>query len=190
MNIRKNRMPCLVAGVLAGICAVAQAQQAPSAKPNELVVGKLIYVEPMSDGLDQWIMDFLRRWGKYKVTSNPEGVDLVIRGEAPDKELKLQSRSGTAEPKGAGRPRLPSSKGEREELPAISITVVDWVSSQALWEADILDRKQKKKEADPLAGPRTKIFAKSMTPDQLAMAIVRRLKEYEAELERKDGEKH
>lgn len=189
-KIEKARILWPAVGLLVGICAAAPGQQTPSGKPNELVVGKLVYVEPMSNDLDQWIIDFLRRWGKYKVTSNPEGVDLVIQAEAPEKELKLQKRAGTAEPRGAGRPRLPISKGEHEELPAISITVIDWVSNQPLWQADILDRKQKKNEADPPAGPLTKIFARSMTSDQLAMKITQKLKEYEVELERNGGMKH
>ena len=76
--------------VMVGIFASALAQKAPSEKPNELVVGKLIYVAPMPDGLDQWIIDFLRRWGKYKVTSNPEGVDLVIQATNPEKDSGLR----------------------------------------------------------------------------------------------------
>ena len=59
--------------LLVGICALALGQQTPAEKPNELVVGKLVYVAPMPDDLDQWIIDFLRHWGKYKVTGNPEG---------------------------------------------------------------------------------------------------------------------
>ena len=85
--------------VVVGICALALAQQAPAEKPNELVVGKLIYVASMPDGLDQWIIDFLRRWGKYKVTSEPEGVDLVIQATNPEKELQLETRAGTAQPR-------------------------------------------------------------------------------------------
>ena len=73
---------------------MALGQQAPAEKPNELVVGKLIYVASMPDGLDQWIIDFLRRWGKYKVTSNPEGVDLVIQAANPEKELRLENAGG------------------------------------------------------------------------------------------------
>ena len=48
--------------LLVGICALALGQQTPSEKPNELVVGKLVYVAPMPDDLDQWIIDFLRHW--------------------------------------------------------------------------------------------------------------------------------
>ena len=170
--------------VVVATCAMALGQQAPAAKPNELVVGKLIYVASMPDGLDQWIIDFLRHWGKYKVTSNPEGVDLVIQAANPQKELRLETRAGTAEPRGAGRPPLPMSKGKRDELPAISISVIDWVTSQPVWQADILDRKQKKDEATPPAGPQTKIFARAMTSDQLAQKVVAKLREYEEGLEK------
>jgi len=191
MNV--NRAKCgipLLAVLLAGICAVATGQQTSVAKSNKLVIGKLVYVEPMSDDLDQWLIEYLRHWGKYKLTSNPEGADLVIQAEAPDKELKLQTRAGTAEPKGTGRPKLPVSRGEREELPAISITVIDWANNQPLWQADVLNRKRKKNEAVLPAGPLTKIFARSMTSDQLALEITQKLKEYEAELEGAGAEKH
>ena len=175
--------------VMVGIFASALAQQAPSEKPNQLVVGKLIYVAPMPDGLDQWIIDFLRHWGKYKVTSNPEGVDLVIQATNPEKDLRLENRAGTAQPRGADRPPLPGSKGKHDELPAISISVIDWVTNQPVWHADILDRKQKKDEADLPAGPQTKIFARAMTSDQLAQKVTAKLKEYEEELEKSAGAK-
>jgi hypothetical protein len=163
---------------------MALGQQAPAEKPNELVVGKLIYVASMPNGLDQWIIDFLRRWGKYKVTSNPEGVDLVIEAANPQKELQLETRGGTAQPRGADRPRLPTSKAKSDELPPLSISVIDWVTSQPVWQADILDRKPKKDEATPPAGPQTKIFARAMTSDQLAQKVIAKLREYEEGLEK------
>ena len=174
--------------MLLGTHATASGQQAPSEKPNQLVVGKLIYVESMQDGLDQWIIDFLRRWGKYKVTTNPEGVDLVIQAVNPDKELRLETRGGTAEPKGSDRPRLPISK-KHPQLPATSITVVNWVSSQTVWQAEILNRKPKNDEAGIPAGPQTKIFARDMTSDQIAAQVVDKLKEYEQGLEKPSGGK-
>jgi hypothetical protein len=163
---------------------MALSQQAPAEKPNELVVAKLIYVASMPNGLDQWIIDFLRRWGKYKVTSNPEGVDLVIEAANPEQELRLETRGGTAQPKGADRPHLPNSKAKSDELPPISISVIDWVTSQPVWQADILTRKPKKNEAAPPAGPQTKIFARTMTSDQLAQKVVAKLREYEEGLEK------
>ena len=176
---------CLLA---LGALSTAHAQQTQAGKPNQLVTGKLIYVESMQDGLDQWIIDFLRRWGKYKVTTNPEGVDLVILAVSPDKDMKLETRGGTAEPKGADRPHLPGSK-KHNELPATSIAVVNWVSSQTVWQADILNRKPKKDESDVPAGPQTKIFARDMTSDQIAAKAVNMLKEYEQGLEKPSGAK-
>jgi hypothetical protein len=170
--------------VVVGTCALALGQQAPAQKPNELVAGKLIYVAPMSDGLDQWLIDFLRRWGKYKVTSNPEGVDLVIQADNPEKDLRLETRAGTAEPRGAGRPPLPVPKRKRDELPAISISVIAWVTSQPVWHADIMNRNPKKNEATPPAGPETKIFARGMTSDQLAQKVIAMLRRYEEGLEK------
>jgi hypothetical protein len=175
---------CSVCVAVVATCAVALAQQAPAEKPNELVVGKLIYVDSMPDGLDRWIIDFLRRWGKYKVTSNPEGVDLVIQATSPQSKLRLETLGGTAEPRGSTRPSLPIPKRKREELPADSISVIDWVRSKPVWQADILDRKPKEDEANAPAGPQTKIFAHGMTSDQLAQKVVAKLKEYEQGLEK------
>ena len=191
MNARRERTGILWASVglvVVGICALTLGQQAPAEKPNELVGGKLIYVESMPDGLDQWIIDFLRRWGKYKVTSNSEGVDLVIQATNPEKELRLETRAGTAQPRGADHPPLPIHR-KHGELPAVAISVIDWVTSQPVWHADILDRKPKSDEATPPAGPQTKIFARAMTPDQLAQKVVAKLREYEEALEKSDRTK-
>ena len=193
MNARREISGILwssVGLVVVGICALALGQQAPAEKPNELVVGKLIYVASMPDGLDQWIIDFLRRWGKYKVTSNPEGVDLVIQATNPEKELQLETRAGTAQPRGADRPPSPIHRGKHDELPASSISVIDWVTNQPVWHADILNRKQKKDEATSPAGPQTKIFARAMTSDQLAQKVMAKLREYEEGLEKSAVERN
>lgn len=171
-------------------CAMAQGQPAPAQKPNQLVAGKLIYVDSMPDGLDQWIVDFLRRWGKYKITSNPEGVDLVIEAVNPGQDLRLETRAGTAQPKGADRPHLPISRGKRNEPLPPSISVIGWVSGQPVWQTDILDRKPKKDEADIPPGPQTKIFARALTSDQIAQKVVEKLKEYEEGLEKSGGGKN
>jgi hypothetical protein len=108
---------------------------------------------------------------------------LVIRATNPEKELQLETRAGTAQPRGADRPPSPLHR-KHDELPAGSISVIDWVSSQPVWYADVLNRKQKSDEATPPAGPRTKIFARAMTSDQLAQKVVAKLKEYEEGLEK------
>ena len=167
-----------------GTCALGLGQQPPAAKPNELVAGKLIYVASMPGDLDQWIIDFLQRWGKYKVTSNQEGVDLVIQAVKPENQLRLETRGGIAQPRGSDRPHLPTSKEKSNELPPVSISVIDWVTDQPLWQAGILNRKPKEDEAALPAGPQTKIFARGMTPDQLAQKVVAKLKEYEEGLEK------
>ncbi len=187
MKVKREISGILCASFCLGVVVtggMALGQQASAEKPNELVVGKLIYVASMPNGLDQWIIDSLRRWGKYKVTGNAEGVDLVIQAINPEKELRLETRAGTAQPKGADRPHLPGSKSKSDKLPPLSISVTDWVTSQTVWQADILDRKQKKDEAATVAGPKTKIFARSMTSDQLAQKVVAKLREYEEGLEK------
>jgi hypothetical protein len=176
-------------GILMGLCLVfvavrGAAQQASPKKPNELVAGKLVYVAPMPANLDQWILDFLRRWGKYKVTGDPEGVDMVVKAYNPEKEMQLEMRGGVPQPRGEPRKLpVPIPRKQREELPAVSISVIDWVTNESLWHADILDRKQKKDEPDPPPGPHTKIFGRGMTPDQLAQKITTRLREYVTQLE-------
>jgi hypothetical protein len=111
-------------------------------------------------------------------------VDLVIQATNPEKELRLENRAGTAQPRGADRPPLPGSKGKHDELPAVSISVIDWVTNQPVWHADILNRNQKKDEATSPAGPQTKIFARAMTSDQLAQKVIAKLREYEEALEK------
>jgi hypothetical protein len=165
--------------------ALALGQQTSPKKPNELVAGKLVYIGAMPSDLDRWLRDLFEQWGKYKLTSNPEGVDLVVNAVSPEKEMELVMRGGVPQPKGEGSrfPR-PGSRGERKEIPVTSISVASWVTNEVLWQADVLDRKQKKDEADPPAGPHTKIFARDLTPDQLAQKITRKLREYVSEVEK------
>jgi len=161
------------------------AQQSAPGKPNELLAARLVYVAPMPAGIDQWIQENLQRWGKYQVTANPEGVDLVVRAIKPEKEQELEMRGGVPQPKGTGR-RLPVPlpRRGRQELPVISFSVLDWVTNQELWHADVLDRKQKKDEPDPPAGPLTRIYARGFTSDQLAMKVTTKLREYVRGLEK------
>jgi hypothetical protein len=162
-------------------------QQAAPKKVNELVAAKMIYVAPMPDNLDQWIMDFLRRWGKYKVTNNSEGVDLVLKAVQPgEKATEWEMREGVPQPKGEGsRFPAPIPRRERKHVPVVSIDVIDWVTNQRIWHAEILNRKQKQDEPNPPAGPETTIFARGMTGDQIAMRVTRALQAYVAELEKK-----
>jgi hypothetical protein len=170
------------------IAAPALSQpQAPSQGRNPLLTGKLIYVAPMPQGLDAWIIDDLRQWGKYQVTANPEGVNLILRSYKPEKETQWGKRDGVPVPKGEDR-RTPLSR-KKTELPAVSFTVINWVTDQPLWHVDILNRKQKKDEPDPPAGPETEIYARDMTPDQIAQRVATRLREYVTELEKKEGAK-
>jgi hypothetical protein len=193
----ENAMSHLVfCGILVLAVAPVSGQQAGAKEVNELIAGKLIYVAPMPNNIDQWITDFLRRWGKYKVTGNPEGVDLVLKAIEPNKETEWEKHQGIPQPKGTGS-RLPAPfprRGKKEDLPVVSVEVVDWVRNQRIWRADVLDRKQKKDEPEPPAGPETTIFAHGMTPDAIAMKVTRTLQAYVAELEktgtpRAEGEK-
>ncbi len=161
--------------------------QAPKPRPNPLLTGKLIYVAPMPQGLDTYLIDDLRQWGKYQVTANSEGVNLILKSYKPEKETQWGKRDGVPVPKGEDR-RTPLSR-RKTDLPAVSFTVVDWVTDQPLWQVNILDRKRKPDDPEPPAGPETEIYAKDMTPDQIAQRVATKLREYVAELEKKEGAK-
>ena len=172
MLSRHGWMVCLFIGSM-GFPAVAQ--EAEEATPNELLVGKLIYVEPMPGNLDEWVIDFLRRWGKYKVTGDPQGVDLIWQANIPRRNMEF-----TRDRQGVPRPRTQNE----EEQGAISMTVVDWVTGERLWHVVLSRKKRKKKDPPPLVGPRTKISTRKMNAEQLADELVRALSGYVEQLGR------
>ena len=156
---------------------LAAGQQTKPKRTNKLVTAKLICVTSMEDNLDQWILDDLRAWGKYRVTGDPEGADLVMRAYKPEKEPRYR----------VGREGIPQPKGERHELPALSVTVVDWVTNERLWEAEILNKKPKSQDAEPSPGPETQVYARGLKPDQLAQKLTRKLRDYVETLEKAQG---
>ncbi len=145
-------------------------------RPSKLTTGKLIYVASMPEDLDRWIMEDLHAWGKYKVTSNPEGVDLVVRVNLPEKDTRYVLRGGIPRP--AKEPKKP---------PAPSIEVVDWVTGQHLWDADLLDKRPTQVESEPPAGPHAQINAHGLKPDQLGMKITRQFRDYVEGLEKAES---
>lgn len=160
------------------LCAVialgelpARAQQA--SQSNRLVTGKLIYVAPMPDGLDKWLQQDLLNWGRYRVTSNPEGVDLQIEANIPEKEPRYKERNGVPLPR-----RDP--KGRPQET---SIDVVDWVSGEQLWSAVLINKKLDPNQPQGAPGPKLEIRAHGMTSDQLALKITNELRRYVSQLE-------
>jgi hypothetical protein len=155
-----------ILGLVLASTVPSAAQQAPT----RLVTGKLVYVDSMPDNLDRWIMDDLRGWGKYKVTANPEGVDLVFRAEVPEESQRYTLRRGVPQPK---------REKERAER---AIEVVDWVTTKVLWKAVILDKKPKSGEAEPPDGPQTTIFARGLKPDEIATKLMGRLRRYVEQL--------
>ena len=154
------------------------AQEPAEEQPNELVAGRLIYVNRMPGELDRWIVDFLRRWGKYTVTGDPEGVDLVWDAHRAGTEVRyrLDRRRGLPTPERR-------DDGGRN---AISLTITDWVAGEPLWHVTLSSKKRKKKDPLPPAGPRTKVFTRKLSAEQLADRIVERLREYVKQLE--DGQ--
>ena len=165
----------LVAVLSAPSLALARAGQQTTAKPpSRLVTAKLICVTPMPNELDQWLLEDLRGWGRYKLTGDPEGADLVLKAYKPEKPPQYVLKKGG----------VPQPKKERHHA-ALTITVVDWAANEAVWQADVLDRKPKKEESGaPVNGPEVEIDAHGLKPDELAQKITRKLRDYVEELEK------
>ena len=172
--------------ILILVTAAAVGQEAAKAPTSRLLTGKLLYVAPMTGGLDGWLMDDLRQWGKYEVTGNAEGVDLVLKSYKPEKDMEWKNN-----PEGVPMPKDDSKHSpfshKKGELPAVSFAVIDWVTDEPLWQAEVLNRKQKKDEPDPPPGPKTQIFARDLSPDQIAQRVATKLREYVTSLEKQQG---
>lgn len=156
--------------------AGAQQPAAPASPANRLLSAKLIYVAPMPDHLDQWLIQDLRAWGKYQVSGNPQGVDLEIRAERTHPRTHFAMRDGTIQ---RTRPKAPS---------VLAISVVDWVTGARLWQGKILNASPKKNQSPP-SGPETEIHARHMTPDQIAQRCVTDLRLYVTQLQQHPASK-
>lgn len=146
---------------------------APVTPASRLVTGKLIYVGSMPNNLDRWLQEDLRNWGRYRVTSNPEGVDLEITADIPERPTRYRQRDGVPLPKGQSR----------KQPQETSINVTDWTTGAQLWHATLLDKNPKGNSAPPPPAPSIEIAARDMTPDQLALKITRELQRYVEQLE-------
>jgi hypothetical protein len=156
----------------AGLEAAAAAWQgATPQSANKLLDGKIIYVEPMPGQLDQWIIQDLKAWGQYQVSGNSEGVDLVLKAETPPKEPHYTEAE-----------RIPMRPPKKEKPTVLSLTIVNWVTGQQLWEAKIVNRRRKKDE-NRAPGPEAEIDARNMKPDQLAERCVTLLRQYVEQLQ-------
>lgn len=144
----------------------AFATRSAASQPNRLVTAKVIYVEPMPNHLDQWIIMDLRAWGRYRIASSEAGVDLVIRAKEAEKKVHFTRRE-----------RPPVLQRKHTAPPVLAVTAVDWVSGAMMWQADILNTGLKKNHIPP-AGPETKIDARHLKPDQIAERCVNLLRQY------------
>jgi hypothetical protein len=154
--------------------------QLPPSVAKKLLTGKLIYVAHMPNDLDRWVVEDLQAWHRYHVSTDPEGVDLEMESNARPENTHFVWRNG-----------LPKKQPPNRKQPQVlSVTVVDWVTKAWLWRAEILDAKQKRDEPPPPLGPRTKIYARGMTPDQLAATITRRFREYVEQLQNSGSQNH
>jgi hypothetical protein len=142
--------------------------------PNRLLTAKLMAVTSMPDGVDRWLIEDLRAWGRYRVTTDPEGADLVMRGYDPQKDPQLKLSHGIPQPR----------REKHQPPPVLSVTVIDWLSNQSLWDVNIMNKKARQGESEPEAGPRTEIDARGLSPAQLAQTITSRLRDYVGQLEK------
>jgi len=169
----------LQTGVLVSlILRLAAGAQAPTSEPDKLVSAKIVYVAPMPLSLDQWVAEDLRRWGKYRVTANPEGVDLTVSAIEPENETKYGLKKG-----------VPQPKKQRPGPPVVSIKVADWITNQILWDVELLDRKPKKDEPESPPGPHSNLLVRGLKPEEIAQAVTQMLRQYVAQLERAQGSK-
>jgi hypothetical protein len=143
--------------------------QKPASNPTaRLVTGKYIYVGPMPNGLDRWLQDDLKNWGRYQVTGNPEGVDLEINAIVPERQPQYRERNGVPLPR----------KQPRDKPRETSIDVIDWVTGERLWSATLVDKKIDHNAPSAPPGPTIEIRARGMTADQLALKITNELRRY------------
>lgn len=157
-----------------GMLGAPQNAEAPA---NRLVTGKLIYVSPMPEQLNEWIQDDLRQWGRYRVTSDPEGVDLEIHAVVPERETKYKERHGVPLPKASPKDKPKES----------AIDVVDWTTGGRLWRAELADKKADQSAAPQAPGPVDEINAHGMPPDQLALKFTTELRRYVEQLDKPQG---
>ena len=163
----------------------AQAKPARPSKPaavNRLMTAKLIYVSPMPAGLDRWIIEEFRGWGRYHPTGESAGVDLeMVAHTPPKKPIQYVTRHDVPQPK----TKRWWQKKKKEPI-VLSIGVINWVTGQSLWHADVLDARQKSGE-NPPSGPRTEIYAKGLTPAELAIKITTTFRRYVDSLQTEPG---
>lgn len=161
--------------VLAALSLACFARPSRAAEANRLTTAKVIYVEPMPGGLDQWIIQDLRAWGKYQISGSEQGVDLVIRSQKPEKQIHY-TRHETP----------PVLHHQHTAPPVLSITAVDWVTGAKLWQAQILNVSPKK-DQKAVVGPDTEIDARHMKPDEIAERATNLLRRYVESLENTPG---
>ncbi len=156
-----------VLALMLGWIQAAGGQVAGAPSSNKLVSAKLVYVEPMPFDLDKWIIDDLRAWNRFRQTANSEGVDILIRAKAPERDTRFKlSRQG-----------VPQPKRERNELPVESIVVLDWVTGARLFQADLVNQKPKD-DSGPPASEHIFLNVRGMKPDQIAQKFVTQFRLY------------
>lgn len=157
-------------------------QQKAGGKQNPLVDGKLMYVGHMPDNIDAWVIHDLKVWGKYKPTREIEGVALVMKAYEPERKTQYEMRRGIPQPRSVPKDR-------RHEHIMFSIGVNDWVTGRLVWQAEVVNRKPKRKDFPPPSED-AEIRARGLNTEQIAQAITRELRRYVDHLAAKEAGKH
>lgn len=168
---QKTLLLVILAGLFIPNTLVWGTQIPVPAAARRLVTAKTIYVEPMPDHLDQWIIQDLHAWGKYNISGNSQGVDLVVNARKPEKDLYTS------------RGIVPGTRRPPKTPPVLSLTIVDWVTGARLWRVDLLNKGPQKGQSPPPPGPRTEIDVRHLKPDQIAERCTNLLRHYVGNLE-------
>jgi hypothetical protein len=152
------------------LAAPVRGQQKSQEKKDPLMDGKLMYVGPMPENIDAWIVNELGAWGRYKPTRQIEGVDLVMKAYEPETRTQYKMRRGIPQPKEVRKDR------SRKQV-MFSIVVTDWVTGREVWQADVLNRKPKR-DSEATPGEDVEISARGLPTQQIAQAITRELRRY------------
>jgi hypothetical protein len=93
----------------------------------------------------------------------------------PETRMEFEMKHGVPQPKSVEKRRGPKRI-------MYTIVVTDWVTGRRVWEAYILDRKEKNGRRETNTGSRSEVYAKGLSSQQLAEAILRALRSYVEQL--------
>jgi hypothetical protein len=116
------------------LCLIVWLPVSVYAQSTRLLEVKKIYVSPMEQNLDKFILPKLVKWGYYEFTTKPELADAVLVGgsNVDAGEIVREINRGTYWDK-YGSSTLITSTERQEKVTRASVTLVDVKSSSILW---------------------------------------------------------